>query len=98
MSISKPSPHSPSAVINLRRLLGLRAITLAGLGLTLWFAVVRLGMPLPLPPLASVLTGMLVLSLATLWRLRFAWPVQDRELFGQLLLDAAALTALFYFS
>ncbi len=87
-----------SAVINLRRLLGLRAITLAGLGLTLWFVVVRLGMPLPVAPLAGVLTGMLVLSLATLWRLRRAWPVQDRELFGQLLLDVASLTALFYFS
>ena len=87
-----------SAALNLRRLLVLRAITLAGLGLTLWFAVARLGMPLPLPPLTGVLTGMLVLSLVTLWRLRRAWPVQDRELFGQLLLDVASLTALFYFS
>jgi len=67
-----------SAVINLRRLLGLRAITLIGLGLTLWFAVARLGMPLPLAPLAGVLGGMLALSLGTLWRLRRAWPVQDR--------------------
>ena len=87
-----------SADINLRRLLGLRAITLAGLGLTLWFAVARLGMPLPVAPLAGVLTGMLALSLVTLWRLRRAWPVRDRELFGQLLLDVASLTALFYFS
>lgn len=87
-----------SAVLNLRRLLGLRAITLAGLGLTLWFAATRLGMALPVAPLAGVLTGMLVLSLATLWRLRRAWPVQERELFAQLLLDVASLTALFYFS
>jgi two-component system sensor histidine kinase RegB len=87
-----------SAFINLRRLLGLRAITLAGLGLTLWLVVTRLGLPLPLAPLTGVLSGMLLLSLATLWRLRRAWPVQDRELFGQLLLDVASLTALFYFS
>ena len=87
-----------AAVTNLRRLLGLRAITLAGLGLALWFVVVRLGMPLPVAPLAGVLTGMFVISLTTLWRLRCAWPVQDRELFGQLLLDVASLTALFYFS
>jgi two-component system, sensor histidine kinase RegB len=87
-----------SAVINLRRLLGLRAITLTGLGLTLWFAVARLDMALPLVPLTGVLTGMLLLSLVTLWRLRHAWPVQDRELFGQLLLDVASLTTLFYFS
>ncbi len=114
MSIGAPSPPPPSAAapgaalpppslessaaLNLRRLLWLRAITLAGLGLTLVFAVARLGMPLPLRPLAGVLTGMLVLSLATLWRLRCAWPVRDRELFGQLLLDVASLTALFYFS
>ena len=87
-----------SAVINLRRLLGLRAITLAGLGLALWFVVARLDMPLPLAPLVGVLTGMLLLSLATLGRLRRTWPVQDRELFGQLLLDVASLTTLFYFS
>jgi two-component system, sensor histidine kinase RegB len=93
-----PASMQSSAVINLRRLLGLRAITLAGLGLTLWLVVARLGLPLPLAPLAGVLSGMLLLTLATLWRLRRAWPVQDRELFGQLLLDVASLTALFYFS
>lgn len=87
-----------SAVINLRRLLGLRAITLAVLGLTLWFVVTQLAISLPLTPLVSVLTGMLVLSLATLWRLRRIWPVQDQELFGQLLLDVASFTTLFYFS
>src|SRR4030042_1153274 len=86
------------AAINLRRLLALRVITLAGLGLTLWFAIARLGMPLPVATLGGVLAGMLVLSLATLWRLRRAWPVRDSELFVQLLLDAAVLTALFYFS
>jgi len=97
-----PTPETSKPVIsveiNLRRLLGLRTITLAGLGLTLWFAVARLGIPLPVPPLAGVLTGMLLLSLVTLWRLQRAWPVQDRELFGQLLLDVVSLTALFYFS
>ena len=96
------SPNPPSlqtlAAINLRRLLALRVITLAGLGLTLWFAIARLGMPLPVVTLGGVLAGMLALSLATLWRLRRAWPVRDSELFVQLLLDTAVLTALFYFS
>jgi len=87
-----------SAEINLRRLLLLRAITLAGLGLILWFVVTHLDLPLPVMPLAGVLTGMLAFSLGTLWRLRRAWPVRDRELFGQLLLDVASLTVLFYFS
>ena len=94
----KPTGLQTLAAINLRRLLALRVITLAGLGLTLWFAVARLGMPLPLAPLVGVLAGMLTLSLATLWRLQRPWPVRDRELFVQLLLDALVLTALFYFS
>ena len=93
-----PTGLQTLAAINLRRLLALRVITLAGLGLTLWFAVARLGMPLPLAPLVGVLAGMLTLSLATLWRLQRPWPVRDRELFVQLLLDAVVLTALFYFS
>jgi two-component system sensor histidine kinase RegB len=97
MSISE-IPGQNSTAINLRRVLALRAITLAGLGLTLGFAVVRLGMPLPLVPLVAVLVGMVVLSLGTFWRLRRTWPVLDRELFGQLLLDVASLTALLYFS
>ena len=87
-----------SAVINLRRLLGLRAITFAGLGLILWFAAVQLDMTLPFAPLVGVLAATLVLSLATLWRLRQVWPVNDRELFSQLLLDVALLSALLYFS
>src|SRR3970282_1537883 len=95
------SPNPPSlqtlAALTLRRLLALRVITLAGLGLTLWFAIARLGMPLPAATLGGVLAGMLALSLATLWRLRRAWTVRDREVFVQLLLDAAVLTALFYF-
>jgi two-component system sensor histidine kinase RegB len=52
-------------------------------------------MPLPAAlPACSPHAG----SAQYLWRLRRAWPVQDRELFGQLLLDVASLTALFYFS
>jgi len=98
MQIQDSSKPLISAEINLRRLLLLRAITLAGLGLAFWFVMTRLDLPLPVAPLAAVLTGMLVISLATLGRLRCAWPVQDRELFGQLLLDVASLTALFYFS
>ena len=93
-----PTGLQTLAAINLRRLLVLRVITLAGLGFTLWFAVARLGMPLPAAILSGVLAAMLALSLATLWRLRRPWPVWDRELFVQLLLDAAVLTALFYFS
>ena len=88
---------SPTA-INLRRLLLVRAITLAVLLLTLGFALWRLNMQLPLRQLLATLSGMALLSLVTLWRLSRPWPVRDAELFVQLLLDVAALTVLLYFS
>ena len=87
-----------SAAINLRRVLLVRAITLAGLLFTLGFASIQLDIGLPLRPLLVTLAGMAVLSLATLWRLSQQWPVRDGELFVQLLLDVAALTVLFYYS
>lgn len=98
MSPRTPPPVSDSAAINLRRLLLLRAFMLIGLGLTLAYAVLSIGMPLPVATLASILSGMVLLSLVTLWRLRGRRPVGETELFVQLLLDVAMLTALFYFS
>lgn len=87
-----------SAAINLRRLLALRAILFAGLLLTLWFAVARLGLSLPLAPLLAVLAVMVAISFASLWRLTRPWPVRDAELFAQLLTDVTALTVLLYFT
>jgi two-component system sensor histidine kinase RegB len=86
------------AATNLRRLLLVRAITVAGLLLTLAFATLRLRMALPAGALLTILGLMVFVSLATLWRLARPWPVRDGELFIQLLLDVAALTALFYLS
>jgi len=97
MTISHPVSPGPAA-INLRRLVLLRAFTLLGLGLTMVFAVVRLGLPLPVVELSAVLILMVLVSVATLWRLQHAWPVRDAEIFGQLLLDVAMLTALLYWS
>lgn len=85
-----------SNAINLRRLLLVRALTLAVLLLTLAFAVRQLGMPLPVVPILLVLAVVTALSLASLWRLRRDWPVGDPELFVQLLVDVAALTVLLY--
>lgn len=96
-----PSPTGDlqaSGALNLRRLLAVRAISLAGLLVTLGFAVARLEMALPIRPMLLVLAAMTLLSIVTLLRLRYDWPVRDGELFGQLLLDIAALTALFYLS
>lgn len=96
MTASAPAELPSSAAINLRRLLLVRALTLAVLLLTLAFAVLRLGMPLPVVPILLVLAVVTGLSLASVWRLRLMWPVRDVELFGQLLVDVAALTVLFY--
>jgi len=91
-------PVASSSAINLRRLLQLRAITLAGLLLTLGFVVIRLGVVLPVGHMLIVLVTMAAISAITLWRLRWSWPVREPELFFQLLLDVTALTVLFYLS
>lgn len=98
MTESSTSGLQSSAAINLRRLLALRGIVFAGLLLTLWFAVARLGLSLPVAPPLAVLAVMVVISLASLWRLSRPWAVCDAELFAQLLADVAALTVLLYFS
>ena len=98
MSFAPDSPSLSPAATNLRRLLVLRVIILAGALLALGFAITRLGLPLPVVPVVLTLAALGTLSLATLWRLRLAVPVRDGEIFGQLLLDVAALTALLYFT
>ena len=94
----KPLPPPSTSAINLRRLLALRYIALACQALALWVAVVNLHMLLPQRPLVWTIAGMAALNFLTGLRLRRPWPVRDAELFGQLLLDVAALTVLLYFS
>lgn len=98
MSANPVIPVVSSSTINLRRLLQLRAITLAGLLLTLGFVVIRLDVPLPVGRMLQVLMVMAAISAVTFWRLRWPWPVREPELFFQLLLDVTALTILFYLS
>lgn len=88
----------PPAAINLRRLVALRNITLAGQALAVWVAVSRLELALPQRPLAGIILGMALINLLSWWRLRRPWPVHEAELSLQLVLDVAALTALLYFS
>ena len=89
-----PSP----AAINLRRLVALRAIAIAGQLLAVWVAFVSLNMPLPLQPLVMILAGMALANVLTGLRLRRPWPVRDAELFAHLLLDVLAFTGLLYFA
>jgi len=86
------------ATSNLRRLFVLRNIEIAGQAAALGVATQMLAIPLPLPPLLAVIGFLALGNGLTWWRLKQPWPVSDVELFGQLLLDVAALAGLLYFS
>ena len=89
---------STSFAINLRRLVVLRCIALAGQLLAVWAAVTSLHMPLPLEPLMGTIAAMALLNFFTWLRMQRPRPVGENELFIHLALDVAALTALLYFS
>lgn len=87
-----------SNAINLRRLIVLRCIALAGQFLAVWIAVTSLHMALPLRPLIGIIAAMALFNFLTWLRMRRPWPVGEAELFFHLALDVAALTGLLYFS
>ena len=94
-----PTPPLPSSTaINLRRLIALRNIALAGQLLAVWIAVTSLHIMLPLRPLIAVIAGMAAVNLLTWWRVHRPWPVREIEFFAHLALDVAEFTALLYFS
>lgn len=93
------APSLPSTnAINLRRLIVLRCIALAGQLLTVWIAVTSLHMALPLRPLIGIIAVLALFNFLTWLRMRRAWPVGEVELFSHFALDVAGLTALLYFS
>lgn len=77
---------------NLLLLVMLRWLAVGGQIATIVFVQFILGIPLPLIPMAGVLLFLVSLNVASLIRCRTGAPVTDTELFGGLLLDAAALT------
>ncbi len=85
-----------SNTLNLRRLLRLRTVSLLAQGAVIWLAVASLHMALPLAPLALILAGLAALTALAWRRLGSARPVSDGELFMQLVVDVAALTAALY--
>lgn len=87
-------PHHPVLV----RLFWLRWATVAGELLVLAGARLWLDIALPLAPLLGLIALQLVINVATLARMRAARPASQGELFLQLLLDVALLSALLYFS
>jgi len=83
---------------NLRRLLGLRAIEVAGQAGAIAIAVYGIGMVLPTTILLTLTAGLALVALFTWWRTRQPWPVTDAELAGHLLIDIGVLTGLLYFT
>lgn len=89
-----PAPSSS----NLRRILMLRSFTIGALLLAGVLAIRLLELPLPLPPLLSVISLLALVNLFSWWRLRQPWPVADGEFFAQLLVDVLAITVLLYYA
>jgi two-component system sensor histidine kinase RegB len=83
---------------NLRRLVILRTLAIAGQSGAIAVVSTMLEIPLPIAPMAMVIALLAVANAATCVRLRFGWPVGDAEIFAQLLVDAFALSALLYLS
>ena len=83
---------------NLRRLYVLRNITFVGQLAVLCEAYFGLHIVLPFTAMLAVIGLLSLLNLLTWLRLRKSWPVSDNELFAQLLLDVAELSALLYMS
>jgi len=88
----------PDTSANLRRLLVLRSIAIAGQALAITVAVAVYDTPLPVAAMAGVIALLALLNVRTWLRLRKALPVGEGELFAELLADVAALTALLYLS
>lgn len=95
---SYPTPAPATGTVNLRRLMWLRNIAIAGQIAAILAAVGLLDIALQLPALLAVITVLAGLNLITALRLRLPRAVGDGELFLQLVIDVAALTALLYLS
>jgi two-component system, sensor histidine kinase RegB len=81
---------------NLRQLMLLRNVAVAGQAAAIVIVDRVLDIPLPIPRLAPVVACLALFNLATFWRLRRPRPVTELEVFGQILVDVGALTALLY--
>ncbi|MFZ5593907.1 MAG: ATP-binding protein [Pseudomonadota bacterium] len=94
--MSQKPLSSSSSSPNLRRLVAFRGVVIAVQLLAVLVAVYGLDIPLPLFPLLTVIAAFAMLNVLTIARLKMAAAVTDGELFGHLLLDVTALSALLY--
>lgn len=82
--------------VRLRRLFWLRNISVAGQVLAIVVVHALFGIELPLIALALVIGVLMVVNVATAWRLTGSKATGDLELFGQLAADVLLLTAALY--
>lgn len=83
---------------NMLQLVELRWMAVAGQLGTILLTHVVFGIRLPMMPMLSVLTGLVILNAASLLRLRLDRPITNGALFGGLLLDVLGLSAQLYLS
>ncbi len=81
---------------NLRRIAGLRTISIGMQILLIGIGLLWLKLPLPMLPLALILLAHSLWNLFTWWRARQPRPVSDGEFFFQLVTDALAFSAVLY--
>ena len=83
---------------NLVRLCLIRGIVIAAfLAVSLWFWFTG-SVELPWFPLFLILSVMVIINILIFLRLRFNWPVTEKEFFANLLLDVFFLTMVLYFT
>lgn len=83
---------------NLRRLCSMRFAAVFGASLVVYVMDQVFALDTPLIPVLWLQAIVMVVTVATLLRLRSGRPVSELELFSQLVFDVAALTVLLYFT
>lgn len=89
-ALYEPTQH------NLRRIVGLRTISIGMQALLITVGVQWLALPLPVLPLVLILVAQGGWNLFTAWRARQPHPISDAMFFFQLLTDVLAFTAILY--
>lgn len=95
---SAAAPESRAGLKNLRQLIEMRALAVAGQLATVLVVDGSLGIPLPRAEMLTLLSALALFNLLCLWRSRWPRPVSQIELCLGLLFDVAALTGQLYFS
>lgn len=95
---SAAAPESRAGLKNLRQLIEMRALAVAGQLATVLVVDGSLGIPLPRAEMLTLLSALALFNLLCLWRSRWPRPVSQTELCLGLLVDVAALTGQLYFS